>query len=240
MRLITARHPDDPVLDMALTDALLRRVGAGDAEPAARVYRPGPTLAFGRLDAIRDGYAAARAAAVAHGLTPVLRLGGGRAAAYDEGSVVVDVVSREGVVAEGIERRFAAATELVAGACRSAGIDVEVGELPGEYCPGRWSLHAGGVKVAGLAQRSVKGASLVSAVIVVAGGDRIRAALVDVYAALGLEWDPRTAGAAEDVVASARAAEVERACAAALGGPVEAGFDAATAALAGELRARHA
>ena len=64
------------------------------------------------------------------------------------------------------------------------GIVARVGELPGEYCAGEWSVNAAGVKLAGTAQRSIRGASLVTAMLIVEGGARLRAALVDVYAAL--------------------------------------------------------
>ena len=215
VRLIRTAHPGEPALDMALTHALLDEVAAG-GEEVARVFRPGPTLAFGRLDQLRPGFPAAVAAAREHGFAPVLRLGGGHAAAYDAGSVVVEVVTREPAVAEGIERRFRAGTALLVEALRAAGVDPAVGELPGEYCPGTWSVHAGGVKLGGTAQRSVRGASLLGAVLTVEGGDRLRAALVDVYAALGLAWDPSTAGAAEDLAPGATAQAVEQALIAAL------------------------
>jgi hypothetical protein len=55
MRLLRAAHPHDPLLDMALSAALLERVAAG-ADEVARVFRPGPTMAFGRLDALRPGF----------------------------------------------------------------------------------------------------------------------------------------------------------------------------------------
>ncbi len=218
---------------------MLRRVAAGELPPAARVFRPGPTMAFGRLDALRPGYGKARDAARRHGFTPVLRLGGGHAAGYDVGSVVVELITPQRVVAEGIEERFRDGTALLVDALRRAGLDTTVGERPGEYCPGRWSLHAGeGVKVAGSAQRSIRGASLFTAVVVVEGGARLRAALTDVYAALELAWDPRTAGAAEDVVASLRAETVERSVVAALGDRwrlAEVGADPGTLALAQSL-----
>lgn len=200
-RLLRAAHPDDPVLDMALTHALLRRVGDGTDTPAARVFVPGPTVAFGRLDALREGFGDAVAAARRHGFVPVMRLGGGHAAAYAGGSLVVELAVGHTAIAEGIEERFAAATALLVEALEAVGTRPVVGERPGEYCPGRWSVHAvGGPKLAGVAQRSVRGASLVTAVVIVEGGARIRAVLTDVYAALGLAWDPATAGALEDVV----------------------------------------
>lgn len=221
VRLIAARHPDDPVLDLAVSHALLREVADGTEPAVARVFRPGPTLAFGRVDALQPGFAAAAAAARDHGYVPLVRLGGGRAAAYDRGSVVLELVVPTEAVVDGIERRFEAATAVVVDALARLGVAAAVGELPGEYCPGRFSVHAGGVKLAGLAQRSIRGASLVSAVILAERGAALRALLTDVYAALGLAWDPRTAGAAADVVAGLRASDAQAAVVAALGATID-------------------
>lgn len=242
MELLRARHPDDPVLDTAITHALLREVGAGDRGPTARIFRPGATMAFGRLDALEDGYEPARAAAAAHGYAPVLRLGGGHAAAYDEGSVLVEVIRPAATIAEGIRERFGGATALLVESLEALGIAARVGELPGEYCAGDWSVNAAGVKLAGTAQRSIQGASLVTAMIIVEGGGRVRSALVDVYAALGIDWRPATAGGAADLVPSLTAADAERSLIATLAaheGLVAGALDAATLALARELRGGH-
>ena len=200
---------------MALSHALLRGVAAGELPETARVFLPGPTLAFGRLDRLEPGYDRARAAAAEHGRTPVLRLGGGRAAGYDQESVVVELVTGTASVAEGIQERFRDAIGIVGAALAALGVPTVVGELEGAYCPGAWSLHLpGGPKVAGTAQRSIPGASLTTTVVVVGGGDRLRDVLVDVYAALGLAWRPATAGAVDDghaaVTAPAVAAALEQ------------------------------
>jgi lipoate-protein ligase A len=242
VELLRARHPEDPVLDAAITHALLRQVGAGERPPTARIFRPGATLAFGRLDALTDGYAAARAAARDHGYAPLLRLGGGHAAGYDEGSVLVEVIRPVTTIAEGIGERFGATTALLVEALAALGIAARVGELPGEYCAGDWSVHAAGIKLAGTAQRSIRGASLVTAMVIVEGGARLRAALLDVYAALDIAWRPATAGAASDIVPSLTAADAERALVATLAAHerLTAGeLDDATLALAAELRAAH-
>jgi octanoyl-[GcvH]:protein N-octanoyltransferase len=240
VHLLRASHAGDPAFDLALTHALLRRVGGGDLGPVARVFRPGPTMAFGRLDTLRPGYAAAGEAARAHGFVPVLRQGGGHAAAYDADSVIVEIITPQNTIAEGIEARFLDTTMVLVEALAAVGIEAFVGELPGEYCPGRWSVHTGAIKLAGTAQRSIRGAALVAAVVIVAGGARLRAALVDVYAALALEWDPSTAGAAQDVAPGVTPDAVADAVAAALErrhGPLEAAEpDAATEALAHTLR----
>src|SRR3954447_8873262 len=211
MELLRARHPSDPLLDAAITHALLRQVGAGEKPATARIFRPGATMAFGRLDALDvEAYDNGRAAARAHGFTPLLRLGGGHAAGYDEGSVLVEIVTPVETIAEGIPERFATATALLVESLATLGIAARVGELPGEYCAGDWSVNAAGVKLAGTAQRSIRGASLVTAMLIAEGGGRLRAVLTDVYAALGIAWRPQTAGAANDIVSSLTAADAER------------------------------
>ena len=245
MDLLTVAHPGEPALDMAVSHALLRRVAAGELPETARIFRPGPTLAFGRLDAHSPGYAAARAAALVLGWTPVLRLGGGRAAAYDRGSVVLELVTRTATVAEGLQERFAAGVGLLVAALERVGVAAEVGELPGEYCPGRWSVHLrDGPKVAGAAQRAVRGATLFTAVVVVEGGTRVREAITSVHDALALPWDPATAGAVEDQRPGLTSAELAGTLADELGRRAGAvarvELDAATLAAARGLLAAHA
>ena len=102
MELLRERHPSDPVLDAAITHALLRQVGAGERPPTARIFRPGGDDGLRPSRCAGDGYAAARAAAVEHGYTPLLRLGGGHAAGYDAGAVLVELIEPVATIAEGI------------------------------------------------------------------------------------------------------------------------------------------
>jgi octanoyl-[GcvH]:protein N-octanoyltransferase len=212
MRLVRASFPDDPALDVAIGHALLEQAAAAALGPALRVYRPGATVAFGRLDALRPGFDRAVAAAREHGFTPVLRQPGGHAAVYDEGALCLDHVRSETEAIPQLQRRFEVAAELFADALRTVGVDARIGEIPGEYCPGAWTVSARGqVKLVGTAQRVVRGASLLGAVVLVRGGARVRAVLEAVNAALDLEWDPATAGAAEDDVPGLSVDDVERA-----------------------------
>jgi octanoyl-[GcvH]:protein N-octanoyltransferase len=50
----------------------------------------------------------------------------------------------------------------------------------------------------GVGQRLVRRAAHVGGVVVVDDGRRIRDVLIPVYRALGLDWDPRTAGSLAD------------------------------------------
>jgi octanoyl-[GcvH]:protein N-octanoyltransferase len=196
---LTHSAGDDPVLDVALPHALLDLVAARRRPPVLRCYRAGATVAFGRRDTFLPGFATAVAAARRHGFTPVIRGAGGRAAAYDEGSLIFDEV----MPADGsqIRERFAGDAARQAHALRSLGVDARVGEVPGEYCPGEFSVNARGrVKLIGAAERIVRGAWLHSSVIVVEGAARLRAVLEGVYGPLGLDWNPETTGGVADEV----------------------------------------
>jgi octanoyl-[GcvH]:protein N-octanoyltransferase len=114
------------------------------------------------------------------------------------------------------------------------------GERPGEYCPGRWSLHlVGGPKVVGAAQRSISGASVYTAVVVVEGGEAIRRTLLEVYAALEVEWDATTAGSVSDRVPHLDVSTVGTSIVQALGPVVVSSPNPEVVAAGIELRDQH-
>jgi len=176
---------------------------------------PDDVVVFSLLDARRPGFAAARAAATRLGCGAVLRLGGGHAALFHARCLAFSWASPDAQAPDGIRRRFAAVADWLAAALRRLGVDARVGEVPGEYCPGEFSVNARGrVKLMGVGQRVIRGAAHVGGVIVVQDADRVREVLEPVYAALELAWDPGTAGAVEDErpgldLAAVRAAIVE-------------------------------
>jgi octanoyl-[GcvH]:protein N-octanoyltransferase len=216
VRLLTDGHPTEPEVDMARSEDLLRAVAQREAPETVRIYRPGPTVAFGRAEVRRPGYSAAQGLARARGYVPVVRLGGGQAAIYDRDCVIAEVVRGQTGIIGGLDERYADLADLLTGALGVMGTPVQVGELPGEYCPGRFSLHLPeGPKVAGIAQRVVSGASLTTAVLVVNGGERLREAVRAIYAALATPVDPSVAGALTDRHPGARAEAVARRLAAA-------------------------
>jgi len=242
-RLALVRHDGSGrgSLDVAAAHALLERVARGEEPSTLRVYRPSPTVAFGRLDALAPAFPDAAQAARAHGFEPVLRAPGGHAAAYHAASVVLDLVVADDDPVTGVQDRFADLAELLAEALRSVGVDARVGEVPGEFCPGAWSVGAGGrTKLVGTAQRIVRGGYLFAASIVVREPEPVRAVLVDVYERLGLAWDPVTAAAVADTAPDATPAAVEDAVIAAFAGrrPLEPAADDVGAAVWAAARAR--
>ncbi len=233
MRLLTGGLLEDAPLEAAVSHALLDRVGAGELPETFRIAPTPAMVSFGRLDTHAAGFPDAVRAASAHGFAPVHRLAGGRAAAFHPQTLVFAWVAADPEPRAGTHARFARLAGLVADA-----LGVRVGALAGEYCPGDYSLQAGGVKVGGLSQRVTRSASSTEGMVVLDGGERIRDVLVAVNAALGVAWEPATAGdlggpALED----ARAALVAR-----LGREWElqdAELDPETLALARGYAARH-
>lgn len=191
-------------LDLAVGPALLRsvvRMHSVARTPSTgwlRTYRPVPTVGFSRRDARAPNYSRATAVAREHGFQPAVRSPGGRAAAYHRSCLCFELVLPD-AAERAPAQQMSALGELVAGVLCDLGVDARVGEVPGEYCPGRFSINAAGVvKIVGTAGRRVRGAILLGGSIIVADADPIRAVLAEVYPALGLTVDPATVAAATD------------------------------------------
>lgn len=190
--------------DLAYSTTLLRAVQHGPVDgPIVRMYRPEPTVSFGQQDVRMAGYERARQHSFEHGFTPTVRRVGGRAAAYHQGSLIIDHIQPEHDAIFGFRERFEYFGQLFTTALQRLGVEAAVGEIPGEYCAGEFSVHAilnpeHRIKLAGTAQRVVKGAWLFSTSLVIEDGRAVRDVLTDVYQALDIEFLPATAGAVED------------------------------------------
>jgi lipoate-protein ligase A len=201
LRIVGATFADEPGLDTAISAALLERVDAGDEPETLRLYRPGRVVAFGRQDVAAIGYPAAVAAARERGFEPVERLAGGRAAVFTPSTIAFSWAIPESDSRWRTEERFEMVSEVFRDAIASMGVDARIGEVPGEYCPGRFTVNAGGrLKLMGVGQRLRRHAAHVGGVLVVADGDAINAVLTPVYAALGLTWEPAATGSLAQLV----------------------------------------
>jgi octanoyl-[GcvH]:protein N-octanoyltransferase len=242
VRLLHASFPDRPAFDMAVSAALLQRVSAGELDPTLRLHRQRPAVAFGKLDAIGDGFGDAVAAARSLGFEPFERLAGGRAAVYHEGTLAIGEVLADAEANVHLRQRYEATAGVLVEALRSLGVDARVGAVAGEYCPGDFSVNARGErKLTGTAQRVVRGAAYVGTVIVVRDAARVADVVRAIYAPLGLDVAPETTGAIEDEVPGVTVDDLERALEAAYGaryGLEPAELDDRTLALAAELEPR--
>jgi octanoyl-[GcvH]:protein N-octanoyltransferase len=242
LRLIRERPPGSGAFDTAVSRALMLRVAKRELPETFRLYRPARVVAFGRQDERAPGFRDAVVAAQEQGFGSVVRLAGGRAAVFHAGTLSFAHAIPEDDVTSRTFARFRQMSDLLASALIQLGIDARVGEVPGEYCPGDYSVNsAGRVKLVGIGQRLVSGAAHVGGVVVAEDGEAVRSVLVPVYRALGIEWDPATASSVQDEI-GAGWTEVEAAIVSEIADryDVEEGsLDEETLALAAELEPDH-
>ena len=214
IRLCTESYSERPALDTAVSRALMLRVAERLEPETLRLFRPGDIVAFGAQDRRAPGYARAVDAARARGFASVNRMVGGTAAVFHGLTVAFTWTIPDRDPRQNIDARFRETASLIASALRRLGVDARVGEVPGEYCPGEYSVNARGrAKLMGVGQRIVSGAAHVGGVVVVGDSGRIRDVLTPVYAALAHEWRPDTVGSVEDELGAARFEDVRRAIA---------------------------
>jgi lipoate-protein ligase A len=204
--------------DVAESRRLLDAVATGALPGAVRVWKPVPALALSRLDERRPGADVARSVAVAAGYEVTRRISGGHAVLLGPGTLCVGA-AEPAATFTATQDRYERFTDALVGALATVGVTAERGELPGEWCPGAWSVRAGGVKLAGVAQRAIKAGAWTEAVIELSPRPQARAVLREVYAALELPLDPATLGSVSEVAGrEVGFAELEDALRAALGG----------------------
>jgi len=200
LRLHRDRFPGRPIFDTAVSHAMLRRVASGAAPESLRLYAPDDALLFSSLDARRPGFSEARMRAAAAGFDEVIRLAGGHAAVFLRQSMAFAWAIPDAEANLHIRARFERLAGLVVRTLRRLGLDARIGELLGEYCPGEFSVNlAGRIKVMGVGQRVIRGAAHVGGVLTVGQTQELRAVLIPVYEALGLELRPETAGGVADL-----------------------------------------
>lgn len=198
--LITTPSSPEPGLDAAVGRALLRQASEARIGETFWLRVPQRIVAFGKRDRLETGYARAINAARELGFDSIERLAGGRAAVFHVGTLAFGWTIPSDYPPDGIKNRFAMVDELLANVFRNLGVvDVRVGEVPGEYCPGDYSINVAGThKVMGVGQRLTKHAAHIGGVIVVTDSASVKEVLTPVYTHLGLDWRPETTGALED------------------------------------------
>ncbi len=170
---------------------------------------PDDVVAFSVADRRRPGFPAALRLAREAGFGVTLRLAGGRAALFQREGLAFAWSRPSADARAEINSRFEACAAWIRDALAGLGVDARVGEIPGEYCPGAFSVNAAGRrKLAGIGQRIVRGAAHVGGVIAVGGRERVVPVLEAIYRALEYEFDPGTFGTVETETGGLEPAQV--------------------------------
>jgi lipoate-protein ligase A len=188
----------DGPLDTATSRAILRAVSAGDMPETFEVGLSSRVLAFGKHDTSSPGFARSVEIASDHGFEPTVRIAGGRAAVFHETTVRFGWTRLVDDPASTMHDGFRALSGFVVDTLGDFGIHAEVGEIPGEYCPGQYSVHIGNKKVMGVGQRLTRNAAHVGGVIVLSNSAIINAVLVPIYELLDIPLATEATGSVAD------------------------------------------
>jgi len=180
--------------DLMASSRLLTIVAADQSlGRLVRIYRPAPTVAFSGLERRLPNFQNAVSEAVAYGFEPVVRPAGGRMVALDQDWIVVDVITPEiyqSVKHVDVYQEFGTTFVRM---LQQLGVDAAIGEVPGEYCPGEYSINSRGqVKMVGTAQRVRRGARLFSACIPFSISLSVEFMFQAINSTLNLDWKAQT------------------------------------------------
>ena len=174
-----------------------------------RLRRPRPTAAFSPQDTTHPDYERIKHQARVNGFEPIERGTGGRLTLFDEQALAVTIISPHLDPHQHTIKRYEIFADAIIGALVKLGIDARVGELPNEYCPGKFSINAEGrIKLVGIAQRMNRKCIQIGAIIAVRPSVKACAAIAEAYDAMGLPFDRGTYGAISDFQPSLSYGEV--------------------------------
>ena len=203
MDIIETQDIDDinePVMDAAISSAILKQVSDGHLKETLRIFKPKRTLAFAPRDIRDPNFQKAVDSAIQRGFQPVKRLTGGRAAVFHEGTLGFAWTIPDDNPRFNVDLRFKTVSNLIKDSLCNLGFDARVGEVDGEYCNGKYSVNlSGNIKVMGVGQKLAPKASHIGGVIVVNDSLLTKSILVDIYEDLELDWIPETVGSLDDV-----------------------------------------
>ena len=189
----------------------LTELRVGD-QAILRFRRPRPTAAFSPQDTTHPDYEHIREHARSRGFEPIERGTGGRLTLFDENALGITIIAPHAEPHKYMLKRYEILSTALAKALHKIGIDARVGELPNEYCPGKYSVNAEGrIKLVGVAQRMNQRCLQMGAIISVTRSDEACAGIADAYGAMGINYDPKTYGAIADLYPSLSFVEVKEA-----------------------------
>lgn len=197
--LSNASTGDGP-LDTATSRAILQAVGRGDLGETFEIGTASRVVAFGKHDTTSPTFMTAVQVAVDHGFQPTVRIAGGRAAVFHETTLRFGWTRPVDDPTTTIHDGFRQMSTMVVDTLATFGIHGVVGEIPGEYCPGSYSVHIAERKVMGVGQRLIRNAAHVGGVVVVANSEVINDVLIPIYRLLDLPLDPSVTGSVADAL----------------------------------------
>lgn len=198
VQIIVAQSIAPPEDGFGLQQALLEEVASGSRGAAALMWTTSSRyIGATRPETRLPGFGEAARSAEQAGFPVLIRNSGGGAVAANEGSISFSLTFPVRDMRRDLYARYDEGAALIVDAMQRVGIAAEPGEVEGEFCPGAYSVRTGGpngTKIAGLAQRVVRGAARMEALVLVSNTAELRRVLEGFYGSLGLPLRPESLG----------------------------------------------
>lgn len=177
----------------ALTDALIKESGE-KKQPILHFWTTRPYVILGMMDTKLPFLKDALRIFSSYGYPYLVRNSGGLAVVSDEGVLNFSLIFPEGddrlPINEGYERMH----RIIQTAFKDFDAHIDAYEIPDSYCPGDFDLSIDGKKIAGIAQRRLKGGLAIMIYLSVSGDQQKRAEMIRTFYDIGLKeketkWD---------------------------------------------------
>jgi lipoate-protein ligase A len=201
IQLIKKSYTSTPTLETAISKTMLDEASSKMIPETLRFFEPKNLVAFSLRDSKKDGFKNAVITTFQNSFDPVLRLSGGKAALFHWGTIGYAWTIPDDNPKANVCERFEEISLRVKDTFSSMGIDAHIGEINGEYCPGKYSVNARRKsKIMGVGQRLAKYASHIGGVINITNSKLTQTILTKIYKDLDYEWIPTTVGSIEDEI----------------------------------------
>jgi octanoyl-[GcvH]:protein N-octanoyltransferase len=170
--------PQHALMPYALCDYFLHAC-AKTQQPILHFWQQPNTVILGMNDTRLPHFRAGLNALTFAKQNTILRNTGGLAVPNDVGMLNFSYFIPNQARHQSIEEAYAKTVQLLAHALPEHVL--QVGEITGSYCPGKFDLALKGQKIAGLAQRRVQEATCVMGYLTVTGQQAARSELIDTF-----------------------------------------------------------
>ncbi|GEK90134.1 octanoyl-[GcvH]:protein N-octanoyltransferase [Alkalibacterium putridalgicola] len=177
----------------AFTDALIKEAGE-KKQPILHFWTTRPYVILGMMDTKLPFLTDALRIFSSYGYPHLVRNSGGLAVVSDEGvlnfSLIFPEEDERMPINEGYERMH----HIIKTAFKDFSEHIDAYEIPDSYCPGDFDLSIDGKKIAGIAQRRLKGGIAIMIYLSVSGDQQKRAEMIRTFYDIGLKeketkWD---------------------------------------------------
>lgn len=177
----------------ALTDALIKEAGE-KKQPLLHFWTTSPYVILGMMDTKLPFLNDALRIFSSYGYPYLVRNSGGLAVVSDDGILNFSLIFPEGETRLSINEGYERMHQIIQAAFASFNITIDAYEIPDSYCPGDYDLSINGKKIAGIAQRRLKGGIAIMIYLSVSGDQHQRAQMIRTFYDIGLKqketkWD---------------------------------------------------